>query len=430
MRFYMKRFFEEFFLYSSQLIVFFIIMLFLTPTSADALGVLPLVVVSFFLLIQILLLVGQGHNPILRFLFSFISPGAYALVRVVTGGFIPLDMANVFLWAAAFYVGLFQAVSLASQSRWLKRAAETFLALGSILVFIFFYFYLYLRLGATQSLQSGQMDEAAFAAALNVANFAPSILRFLKSAQHAFFVFGAATFGIMLLANKVQAISLRSRIAGLFGEARLQGPAPGVEPSLALQVDVTILSSDIWDFSSLAERLAPGRAVDILNRYYALWETLAEKHRGRVVGITGDSVLVAFGLAPVGPAAPRDIDTKDAAERACACAFDFIAEFPGLRDDLIAASLPSIGAVGIGVHAGRIVAGDLGLKNARNLGVFGDAVSVAARLDSLCKEFKQDLLLSQPVFRQLSIETQAKFLRLGEVLLRNSTQPVPLYGRK
>ena len=76
------------------------------------------------------------------------------------------------------------------------------------------------------------------------------------------------------------------------------------------------------------------------------------------------------------------------------------------------------------------MAGDLGLKNARSLGVFGDAVSVAARLDSLCKEFKQELLLSQPVFRQLGLETQSRFARLGEVLLRNSTQPVPVYGKK
>lgn len=193
---------------------------------------------------------------------------------------------------------------------------------------------------------------------------------------------------------------------------------------------MTIVSADIWDFSGLAERLSATRAVDVLNRYYALWETLAERHRGRVVSITGDSVLVAFGIGATAQSAPKESESKDAAEHACACAFDFIAELPGLRDDLTAASMPSIGMVGIGIHSGRIVAGDLGLKNSRSLGVFGDAVSVASRLDSLCKEFKQDLLLSQPVFRQLGLETQSKFLRLGEVLLRNSTQPVPVYGRK
>jgi len=430
MRFYAKRFVEEFFLYSSQLVVFFIIMLFLTPTRADALGVVPLVVVSFFLVVQIALLASEGQKPLLRFLFSFISPAAYALVRLVAGDFIPLDMANVFLWGAAFYVGLFQALSLASGQRWIKRVAETFLALGAVLVFVFFYFYLDLRLKATQGLSAGAIGVADYEKALNVSSFVPAFLSFLKSPQHAFFAFGAATFGLMLLSNKVEAISLRLRIIGLFGEGKLQGPMPAPEPIQAQAVDVTIVSSDIWDFSSLAERLSPTRAVDVLNRYYALWENLAERHRGRVVGVTGDSVIVAFGIAPTGQAQAREADAKDAAERACACAFDFCAELPGLRDDLVAASMPPLGTVGIGIHSGRIVAGDLGLKSSRSIGVFGDAVSVAARLDSLCKEFKQELLLSQPVFRQLGLETQSRFLRLGEVLLRNSTQPVPVYGKK
>lgn len=421
MRFFIKRFFEEFFLYSSQLVVFFIIMLFLTP-SADSLETLPLVIVSFFLLVQILLLMEEGHNPILRFLFSFISPSAYTLVRILSGGFIPLDMANIFLWAAALYVGFFQATSLASTGRWLKRFSEGFLALGVVLVFVFFYFYLDLRLSLTGQLKTGAIDLAAYQASLNVKVFGPAFSRFMASTQHAFLIFGAGTFGIMLLANRFTALSLRARIVGLFGETKLQGKVPNVEPPQVQQIEATVLSSDIWNFSSLMDQLSPTRAVDVLNRYYALWETLAERHRGRVVGLTGDSVLVVFGLM-------GDKD-KDGAEEAAACAFDFFQELPGLRSDLAAASMPPLGSVGVGIHSGPVIAGELGLAESRSLGVMGDAVSVAARLDSLCKEFKQDLLISQSVFRQLGLETQSKFVRLGEVLLRNSTQPVPVYGIK
>jgi len=421
MRSFMKRFLEEFFLYSSQLVVFFIIMLFLTP-SADSLETLPLVIVSFFLLVQILLLIGQGHNPLLRFLFSFISPSAYTLVRILSGGFIPLDMANIFLWSSALYVGLFQAASLSAKSRWIKRFSEGFLALGAVLAFVFFYFYLDLRLLLTGQLKTGAIDLAIYQASLNVKNFGPGIKRFMSSTQHAFLVFGAGTFGIMLLANKFTALSLRARIVGLFGETRLQGKAPSVETPQVQQIEATVLSSDIWDFSTFVERLSPSRAVDVLNRYYALWETLAERHRGRVVGLTGDSVLVVFGLM-------GDKD-KDGAEEAAACAFDFFQELPGLRGDLVAASMPPLGNVGVGIHTGTVIAGELGLADSRSLGVMGDAVSVAARLDSLCKEFKQELLISQSVFRQLGLETQSKFQRLGEVLLRNSTQPVPVYGIK
>jgi adenylate cyclase len=168
------------------------------------------------------------------------------------------------------------------------------------------------------------------------------------------------------------------------------------------------------------EKVSPDRSVAVLNRYYEVWAVAAERHGGRIAGITGDSVLIVFGL----------LGEKDAAERALACAHDFIAEFPGLKDDLRAASLPAPQDVSIGIHSGTIVAGELGVPGSRKLGVFGDAVSVAARLDSLCRELKQNLLLSQPVFRQLGLESQARLVRIGEVLLRNSTQPVPVYGTK
>jgi adenylate cyclase len=181
-----------------------------------------------------------------------------------------------------------------------------------------------------------------------------------------------------------------------------------------------VISSDILNFTGLVEKISPDRSVAVLNRYYSVWAVAAERHGGRIAGIAGDSVLVVFGL----------LGEKDAAERALACAHDFVAELPGLKDDLRAAALPAPQDVSVGIHSGAIVAGELGLPGFQRLGVFGDAVSVAARLDSLCRELKQDLLLSQPVFRQLGLESQARLVRIGEVLLRNSTQPVPIYGTK
>jgi class 3 adenylate cyclase len=413
-----KRFFDEFFLYSSQFVVFFILMLFITP-AMDSLRPAALLIVAGFLIIQILLLMGQGHKPILRVLFSFITPAGYALVRTLTGSFLPYDMANVFLWAAALYVGLFQAVALGARARVIKQAAEILLALGAVLVFVFFYFYLDLHLSLSRRLAEGAISAARYRAALDIRAFPPAFVAFLESPQNGFMVFGAATFGIMLLVSKVKAVNLRSRIGRIFESIHIDEHS-GSEHAEGQQAIVTVLSADIRDFTSLAERVSPDRAVSILNRYYALWALAADKRGGRVAGIAGDSVLVVFGL----------LGEKDAAERALACADDFTAELPGLRDDLESASLPAPTDVSMGIHSGPIVAGELGIQGSRRLGVFGDAVSVAARLDSLCREFKQDLLVSQSVFRQLGLDSQARFVRIGEVLLRNSTQPVPVYGRK
>jgi len=413
-----KRFFDEFFLYSSQFIVFFILMLFITP-AADSLRPAGLLIVAGFLVIQILLLVGQGHKPILRILFSFITPAAYALVRILNGTFLPYDMANVFLWSAALYVGLFQALALGARAQRLKQAAETLLALGAVLVFVVFYFYLDLHLTVSHRLAAGAVDSAGYRSALDIRAFVPAFIAFLESPQNGFVVLGAGTFGIMLLVSKVKVVNLRSRMGRLFDSVRIEERS-AIDRQEGQQAIVTVLSADIRNFTGLAERVSPDRAVSILNRYYALWALSADKHGGRVAGIVGDSVLIVFGL----------LGEKDAAERALACTDDFTAELPGLRDDLQSASLPAPSDVSIGIHSGPIVAGELGVQGSRRLGIFGDAVSVAARLDSLCREFKQDFLVSQPVFRQLGLDSQARLVRIGEVLLRNSTQPVPVYGRK
>ena len=419
MRVDVRRFFDEFFLYSSQFFVFFILMLLITP-SADALGPLSLVIVTLFLVVQILLLVGQGHKPVLRILFSFITPASYTLVRMLTGTFIPLDMAIGFIWGAALYVGLFQAIALSGRGTWFRRAAETLLAVGVVLLFIFFYFYLDLRLGLSKRLAAGQIDSTQYAKALGLGSFVSSFLKFLETPQNLFLVFGIATFGLMLLASKVKVLGLRSRIAGLFGTARVDENVGDPAAAAGQAATVTVLSSDIKDFTGLADRLSPERSVAILNSYYSVWAVAADRHGGRIAGTTGDSVVVVFGL----------LGEKDAAERALACARDFIAELPGFKDDLQSASLPVPTDVSIGMHSGTIIAGDLGVQGSRRLGVFGEAVSTAGRLDSLCREFKQDILLSQSVFRQLELESQARLVRIGEVLLRTSTQPVPVYGTK
>jgi class 3 adenylate cyclase len=414
-----RRFFDEFFLYSSQFFILLILMLLISPET-DAIQPASLVVVTLFLIIQVILLVGQGHKPILRILFSLITPAIYTLMRMLEGRFVAMDMSNTFIWCAALYVGIFQAAALSSWGSWFKRTAEVFLAFGAILMFIFFYFYLDLRLNYARLLAADVITREDYAKQLGIRSFGPSFLKFLEKPQNEFIIFGVATYGIFLLASKMNVLTLRSRIAGLFGVSRVDEKIGDPAVASGQAATVTVISSDIRDFTGLAERLSPERSVAILNRYYSMWTAAADRHGGRIAGTTGDSVLVVFGL----------LGEKDAAERALASARDFIAELPGFQDDLVSASLPAPAEVSIGINSGAIVAGDLGVAGARKLGVFGEAVSVAARLDSLCREFKQDLLLSQSVFRQLELESQARLVRIGEVLLRNSTQPVPVYGTK
>jgi adenylate cyclase len=162
------------------------------------------------------------------------------------------------------------------------------------------------------------------------------------------------------------------------------------------------------------------KSADFLNRYYALWTHVASGQGGRIISINGDSLVIIFGL----------VDEQLNPERALISAYSFMDELEGLNEDLAAQPLPATLKVSVGVHTGIVVSALLGPPGEQRRDVFGDTIAVAARLDSLCRELHQDLLVSHSTYRRLSLESQASLDRIGEVLLRQSTRPVPVYTRK
>jgi adenylate cyclase len=177
----------------------------------------------------------------------------------------------------------------------------------------------------------------------------------------------------------------------------------------------------LWNFTPIAEKEGARATIGLLNRYYALWDVVARRHKGVVEQFVGDTAILVFGM----------MGEKDAADDAVACAFDFLYEFSHLQEDLAEHRLPLVKHMGIGVHAGKVAVGELAsASGVQRIRVIGDAVNIAARLDALCREFKQDLLISHPVYKQLSLEPQSRFQPMGEVLFRGKTQPQAVYGKK
>jgi class 3 adenylate cyclase len=105
-------------------------------------------------------------------------------------------------------------------------------------------------------------------------------------------------------------------------------------------------------------------------------------------------------------------------------------EMESLKEDLAALALPVDLKISIGLHSGMVTSALLGPPGELKRNVYGDTIAVAARLDSLCRELRQTLLVSHSAFRRLSLESQATLDKMGEVLLRQSTRPVPVYSRK
>lgn len=422
MRFLPRRYLEEFFLYSSQFVIFYIIILFASPPVIRPTDV-ALVTLIAFLLMQIGLLARYGHRPLARFAFSLMTPLGYSGMQSLSGPVFPLDMASFFLWATAIYLGGIQALGVWFRRKWPKRIAETLLTLGTVFTFIFFYFYLDLRLTSTKAYDAGELGYQGLIASLALDNFIPAFVEFAKSSQHIFFMFGALMFGLFQMSDKIKQISLQARLDSVYAviePPRLAPSASQLYRKGATQ-DVAILYADLWNFTALVEKEGATETMGLLNRYYGLWDLVVRRHNGVIEQFVGDSVVAVFGL----------LGDKDYAENAVNCALDFQREFPYLQEDLASHRLPLVKHMSVGVHAGKATVGELSVASGdRRVSVLGDVVAMAARLDSLCREFRQEMLVSAPAYKLLSLELQSKFQTMGEVLFRGKTQPQAVYGQK
>lgn len=191
--------------------------------------------------------------------------------------------------------------------------------------------------------------------------------------------------------------------------------------------EVTILFSDLRGYSTIAEHLEPAQVVTLLNEYLAAMNTVIDAHHGCVIEFLGDAILAVFG-APV--------DTPRHQERAVYCALA-MGEALALRNAAWDASgfskiwmdrgLPSL-AQRVGVHTGRVVAGNLGSAERMKYAVIGDAVNVAARLEALNKELGTEILISDAVFCELPDELVARATRCGEHRVKGRDQPVAVWS--
>jgi ABC-type glycerol-3-phosphate transport system substrate-binding protein/class 3 adenylate cyclase len=135
---------------------------------------------------------------------------------------------------------------------------------------------------------------------------------------------------------------------------------------------VTILMSDLRGFTRLAADLGPQRTILLLNEYFAVMFEVIQRHRGLINEVRGDGILVVFGV-------PESSD--DDAKRAVACAVEMQSAMKRFREKLRAEELPDV-RMGIGLHTGEVIAGNIGSAQRAKFGVVGDAVNLAARIES------------------------------------------------
>jgi class 3 adenylate cyclase len=135
---------------------------------------------------------------------------------------------------------------------------------------------------------------------------------------------------------------------------------------------VTILMSDLRGFTSTAERLAPEQVVRMLNHYLGAMADVIMQYRGTIDEFIGDAILVIFG-APV--------QRQDDAQRAVACAAAMQLAMDGVNAWNREQGLPEV-EMGIALHTGEVVVGNIGSEKRAKYGVVGTTVNLTSRIET------------------------------------------------
>ena len=135
---------------------------------------------------------------------------------------------------------------------------------------------------------------------------------------------------------------------------------------------VTILMSDLRGFTSLSESLGPEEVVRTLNSYLGAMADVILRHQGLIDEFIGDAVLAIFGAPEPRP---------DDARRAVACAVHMQLAMDALNEKNQALGLPRI-EMGVAIHTGEVVVGNIGSEQRAKYGVVGAPVNHAGRIES------------------------------------------------
>ena len=181
-----------------------------------------------------------------------------------------------------------------------------------------------------------------------------------------------------------------------------------------------ILFSDLRDFTPFSEALPPNRVVSVLNRYFARMNAVVSAHGGFVNKFMGDAVLALFNL-PLPHAGYADSALK--------AALTMQTSLEELNVELRAEGLPSL-RMGIGLHAGEVMAGNIGSPQRMEYTVIGDPVNAASRLESLTKDYHVPLLISSELKTLLSNEKAFQIERVGKTTVKGRSRELEVFTVK
>jgi adenylate cyclase len=191
-----------------------------------------------------------------------------------------------------------------------------------------------------------------------------------------------------------------------------------VNPGQGIEREIAVLFADLRAFTRMAEGRLPYDVVFVLNRYFRAMGQAIEEAGGRVDKFIGDGIMALFGI---------DLEPEEACRRALAGARAMALALDELNREL-EHDLRAPLRIGIGLHAGPVILGEMGYRRATSLTAIGDPVNVASRLEALTKEFDAQLVVSAALAERAGVDLAGFELRQIEIRGRRRPLRIRVVG--
>ncbi|WP_082597237.1 adenylate/guanylate cyclase domain-containing protein [Rhizobium sp. Root708] len=184
---------------------------------------------------------------------------------------------------------------------------------------------------------------------------------------------------------------------------------------LAGRQEITVVFTDIKDFTTISEQRSPEEVVDLLSTYFECLNAIVERHDGTIVQYLGDSIFAMWN-APT-----RD---EHHVAKACQCTLAMKAAVDDMNAANVLSGRPEL-ATRFGVHTGYAVVGSVGANTRRQYTAMGDTVNVGSRLEGMNKEYGTAILASGAV--RTAVGELFEFRDLGRANLKGRTQEIEIH---
>ncbi|MDQ6998751.1 MAG: adenylate/guanylate cyclase domain-containing protein [Mariprofundus sp.] len=241
-------------------------------------------------------------------------------------------------------------------------------------------------------------------------------------------IFANLTF-VHLLDQDKQRLGKMMMIEDISSEKRMRSTlSKHMDPSIAnnlldgsddilggKETTATILFSDIRSFTSITEELGALGTVNLLNEYFTLMVECIRAEGGMLDKFIGDAVMAAFGVP---------LKHDDDEDRAVRVAISMMKALSRWNIERETAGKPAV-HIGIGLNSDSVITGNIGSPTRMDYTIIGDGVNLAARLESACKYYKAQILISENTYNAL--KGTYKIRPVDRVVVKGKSLPVDIY---